>query len=116
MKVHDRRRSPRLFHSLKATIEHPSGYREVCSTIDLSATGALLDVGQNFSVGESFRVRFSIPTDSDFEVVSRVCRTASAFGGRRFVTALTFDVRQPELFAKVCAREHIREGAASVPA
>lgn len=109
MTTEERRCSPRLFHSLDATIRIPHGDELEGKTIDLSATGVALDLGKELPIGQSVSICFQVSLGKSFSAQGKVQRVKPVFEGTRFVTALSFSKRQPELFASACARDFLIE-------
>jgi hypothetical protein len=115
MSTRERRRAPRVFHALKVLVEWESGEVELASTIDLSTGGALLDVGTASPPSQVVLLRFETSPQVYSETAAVVRRCSPAFGGRRFVCALSFLEPQAPLFATACARESLLETVVGQP-
>lgn len=107
----ERRRAPRVFHSLAAKLEREDGDQETVSTIDLSSSGALLDVKRPGQVGEVVVVTFETSPQTFSEAAAVIRRSLPAFGGRRHIIGVSFLEAQPTLYATACARESLLEKA-----
>lgn len=97
----EKRRTPRLYHARRVTLMNGNGAGECAITIDLSAGGALLDVGRPEPLGRTVQIDFG----EGEEVVAVVKRTAPVFGGRRHLLAVAFEEDQPEIYSEAVQRE-----------
>ena len=113
MSSEDRRRAPRVFHSLRATLEWNAGDTESVKTIDLSASGVLLDVGRSAALNQSVKLKFEIAPQLESHTSGIVKRCSPAFGGRRYVLAVAFHEPEAALYATASSRESLMESAAS---
>lgn len=86
-------------------MERENGETEDVATIDLSASGALLDVARSGNVGEVVFLRFQFSAGVTTEAAGVIRRCKPAFGGKRHALAVAFTEPQSSLFSAACARE-----------
>lgn len=92
MLIHERRKHPRLLWNAPVRITNPET-RESWSarSIDLSRGGVLIDSALPLGPGEEVKIDVDIGKFTLPQMRARVCRTHSAFWGRRHLSALSFE-------------------------
>lgn len=102
-----------MFHSLRATLEWSTGETEAVKTIDLSSSGALLDVSRPGPLDQSVKLRFEIAPQLENHAAGLIKRCLPAFGGRRYILAVAFNESQAALYQTACTRETLLESASA---